>query len=75
MDTEVFWLLFDPTNIFKTDIFLYLYTSRASRVSIDPDLVLDRFEVVFIWLNKVHKPPQHEFLIIETRDRQENDTI
>ena len=44
---------------------------HAAENSHTPECVLDRLEVVWVWLNKHPDPPEHEYLIIETQDSED----
>jgi hypothetical protein len=52
---------------------LFYFTSAAS-ASPRPEIVLDRLNVVWIWLNKHTEQPEHEYIIIETKDSQDRKT-
>lgn len=52
---------------------LFFYTTAASAAQ-KPDNILDRLSVVWIWLNKNPDPPEHEFIIFETKDIQDGKT-
>jgi hypothetical protein len=50
---------------------LFHFTIAASD-SNDPGIVLDRLEVTGMWLNKDPEPPEHEYLVVETKDSQDS---
>lgn len=52
---------------------LFYYLTAASE-SETPEIVLDRLNVVWIWLNKHPDPPEHEYIIVETKDSQDGMT-
>ena len=62
-------LLLDPAGILSTRIFHCLYKSWAV-LNPNPDEVLTGLEVICIMHNKHHDYPEHDFLVVETKDRQ-----
>jgi hypothetical protein len=57
----------DPDVIIKPAHFLYLFTSWAPKA---PPNFLDDYRVVTFMLNNMPKPPEHEFIILETLDKE-----
>jgi hypothetical protein len=73
-------MVFNPWNAI-IDYYLYqpvshvlFYFTTAASASPTPGIVLDRLSVVWIWLNKHPDPPEHEYIIIETKDSQDGKT-
>lgn len=56
----------DEQLTLPVDHMLHHFTIAASEV--EPRTILDRLEVVSITLSKCPDPPEHEFLVIETKD-------
>lgn len=67
-------LVLDPICSQSVETFLYIITSWAGQTS-EHEKILDRFRVVCIMHNKNPTPPEHEYLIIETVDQEENDKV
>jgi hypothetical protein len=61
-------ILLHPDHANQTDIFLYVLTSWASGCK-DPKAITDRFQVVTLMHIKSRETPQHEFVLLETKDR------
>lgn len=57
----------------QTSHFLFYFIQAASTTQA-PESLLDRLQVVWIWLNKHPDPPEHEYIIIETKDLQDGKT-
>ena len=76
MDFEVggIELLLQRDGKNSTEKYLYYFLSEAIQAKEDPtEEVLDRFIVDKISLDECAKPPQHEYLTIDTLDTQDND--
>jgi len=76
MDFEVrgIELLLQRDGKNSTEQYLYYFLSEAIQAKEDPyKEVLDRFIVDKIGLDECVKPPQHEFLAIDTLDTRDND--
>ncbi len=67
MDPNPWTLLLERTLSQSTAHTLHLYTSAASTVT-DPESVLERLDVVWLWQIKQCGSPYHEFFVIETVD-------
>jgi hypothetical protein len=52
-----------------TDTFFLLYKTWAEKDT-NPHKILSQFEVLCVMHNKLPESPEHEFLIIETIDKQ-----
>ena len=74
MDLNPWVLLVERTFSQSTAHTLRLYISAAEKLE-DSSAVLDRLDVVWIWYNKLEEAPQHEYFVIETADRMENNLI
>jgi len=74
MDPNPWTLLLERTLKESTSITLHLYTTAAERVS-DPDSLLKRLEVVWIWQLKHKGSPFHEFFVIETVDPEHGNKV
>jgi hypothetical protein len=71
MDPSPWTVLLERTFKESTTVTLILYTSAAEKVD-DPDSLLERLDVVWIWQLKVGHAPYHEFFVIETVDLENN---
>jgi len=67
-------LLLNPTSVTSVAQFLYNITSWASRTP-NPDTIVNRFEIVCIVHNKNRSPPEHEYLVIETKDTKQDGRV
>ena len=67
-------LLLNPAGIKDTGNFQYIISSWATQLNYPKD-ILDRFEVVCIMHNKNPAPPEHEYLLIKTKDLTNEDTL
>jgi len=74
MDLDPWVLLVERTLCLSTAHTLRLYISASEKLD-TPEIVLERLEVVWMWFNKLKEPPQHEYFVIETIDRRENNLI
>jgi hypothetical protein len=74
MDPNPWTLLLDRTLKESTSITLHLYTTAAEKVA-DPDSLLKRLDVVWIWQLKNEWSPFHEFFVIETVDPENANKI
>jgi len=65
-------VILEPSAILKMDIFLFVYNAWGSKppLGLEPDDILSWFEVVCIMHNKLHRSPEHECLILETKDKE-----
>ena len=71
MDNEAAMLL-NPSSITHTDLFLYTLKSWGKEFcASNPNYIefLSQINVMVIMHNKMPQLPQHEFLVIETKDR------
>jgi hypothetical protein len=64
-------ILLDPRSTFTTSIFHCLYKSWVL-LSPYPENVLKEMDVVCMMHNKYYISPEHEFLVIETKDQRDN---
>jgi hypothetical protein len=71
MDANPWTVLLERTFKESTTVTLILYTTAAEKAD-DPDSLLNRLDVVWIWQLKVGNPPYHEFFAIETVDPENN---
>ena len=67
-------LLWNAQSIYDVGIFLYMLSTWASQ-SPDPQAILDHFVVDCITHNKNPVAPEHEYLIIETKDLVKEDVF
>jgi len=70
-DLNPWTLLVERTLCQSTAHTLRLYISAAEKLE-DFETVLDRLEVVWVWFNKLQELPEHEYFVIETVDRLQN---
>ena len=73
LDLDPFDILFDPNIVLKSKLFLLLFTNWAS-MSPEPEQRISRFKVLKITHNKLSRPPEHEFLVIEILDNHMGQT-
>jgi hypothetical protein len=76
MTTFDCWNAIIDANLYQNiDHMIFLFTSAVEQGAGDtrkfPDAVLDKLGVVSIYHNKSTETPQHEFLVIETQDRDD----
>lgn len=73
LDTMVFdtWAAIIDRSLYQPISHVLFYFTSAASASQTPGTVLDRLEVVWIWLNKDPDPPEHEYIIVETKDSQD----
>jgi len=76
LDTMLFnpWSAIIDCYLFQPISYVLFYFVTAASASPTPELVLDRLDIVWIWLNKHPDPPEHEYIIIETKDSQTGET-
>lgn len=74
MDPNPWNLLLERTLSQSTSITLHLYTSAAEKVS-NPESLLDRLDVVWMWQLKQDVAPFHEISIVETKDSTQRNEI
>ena len=53
---------------------LQLFISATSKIP-NPESLMERLQVVWVWYNKLQESPQHEYFVFETVDREENNQI
>jgi hypothetical protein len=70
LEIEAKRLIYDNEGIMGVKQFLFNMMSWAMNTDDDFDKVLSDIEVVSIMHNKVPEAPEHEFLIVETVDRE-----
>ena len=64
-------ILMDPDVIQDTSSFYYMFKSWASQ-STNPEAIIERFQITALRHLKIKKSPEHEYLVIETEDRKDD---
>jgi len=74
IDPNPWNLLLERTLSQSTYITLHLYTSAAEKVS-DPESLLNRLDVVWMWQLKQEVAPFHEVSVVEMKDSAQRNEI
>jgi hypothetical protein len=69
MEPNPWDLLLKRTLCEPTATTLHFYISAAKDVVTDPQSLLDRLDVVWVWQLKAEGKPFHEVAVVETEDR------